>query len=87
MSQTDNDPEIVHIWVARVKSTTETVSVRATRERAVTWVEDQVNDPEAEWLEGSGANDIYRSDGNATTAGIVALCPVPDCVGMIVSEA
>lgn len=86
MSQTDNEPQIVHVWVARIKGTTETVSVRATRERAETWIEDQVDDPEAEWLERPGGKDLYRSDGNAATAGIVALCPIPDCVGMIVSE-
>lgn len=87
MSEATNEPEIVHVWVARVKGTTETVSVRATRERAETWIEDQVDDSEAEWLEGPGGKDLYRSDGNATTAGIVALAPVPDAVGMIVSEA
>jgi hypothetical protein len=85
MSQTE-EPQIVHVWVCRIKGTTETVSVRATRDRAEQWVEDQVNDPEAEWLEGLGAKNLYRSP-EATRAGMVAMSPVPDCLGMIVSEA
>jgi hypothetical protein len=85
MSQTDNEPEIVHVWVTRIKGTEETVSVRATRDRAEEWVEDQVNDPEAEWVKGPGGKDLYRSDG-ASVAGMVALCPVPDCIGLIATE-
>jgi hypothetical protein len=85
MSQT-NEPEIVHVWVARVKGTKEIVSVRATRSRAERWIEDQVDDSAAEWLDGPGAKDIYRSDDDPTAAGMLSLCPVPDCVGLLVAE-
>lgn len=82
MSQS-NEPQIVHVWVCRVRGTKETVSVRATRERAEAWIEDQVDDEDAEWLEGPAAKDIYRSSGDATAAGLLSMCSVPDCVGLI----
>jgi len=85
MSHTKNEPEIVHVWVCRIKGTEETVSVRATRDRAEEWIEDRVDDQEAEWIEGPGAKDIYRSDG-ATVAGMLGLCPVPDCIALIATE-
>lgn len=85
MSEVTGEPEIVHVWVCRVKGTKETVSVRATRDRAEQWIEDRVDDSDAEWIEGPGAKDVYRSD-EATAAGMVSLCPVPDCLGLIVAE-
>ena len=86
MSKTSNNPEIVHVWVCRVKGTTETVGVRATRDAAEQWVEDRVDDTEANWVEGPGVKDIYRSGCGATKGGTVSMCLVPDCLGLVIPQ-
>jgi len=82
MSHADGaDPQIVHVWVCRVKGTEEHVSVRATRERAESWIEHKLG-AGGEWVSGPSAKSIYRTDGAEN--GVIGLCPVPDCTGMIV---
>lgn len=79
------DNQLVYVWVARVRGTKEVMTVRATRSRAERWVEEQVDDPEAEWSRGPGTKDLFRSD-DATAAGMLSNCVVPDAVGLVVEE-
>jgi hypothetical protein len=85
MSDAANDPEIVHVWVCRVTGTSEAVGVRATRDAAEQWVEDRVDD-DARWVEGPGVKDIYRGGADATKGGMVSMCPVPDCLGLVIPQ-
>jgi len=77
-------PQIVHVWVCRVKGTEEHVSVRATRDRAEAWIEEQIGGG-GEWMTGPSSKRLYRTQTGAET-GIMGLCPVPDCTAMIVGE-
>jgi len=83
MSQTGNEPEIVHVWICATLGSEREMCARATRTRAEEWVEDRLGSA-GEWCEGPGAKDRYRTE-NAEN-GMVALAPLPDCRGMVVSD-
>ena len=80
------EPEIVHVWICAVHGTEREMCARATRNRAEEWVEERVGDS-GEWIESHGAKDIYQTSGESSKNGMVALAPLPDAVGIIVSEA
>ena len=63
MTQRDlhEEPDIVHVWVCLTKGSTQPVSVRATRDRAVHWIEEKVGS-DGEWVSGPAAKALYRTD-------------------------
>jgi len=75
------EPDIVHVWVCQVKGSTQHVSVRATRDRAESWIEEQVG-RDGEWVGGPAAKTLYRTE-SGDENGMIALCPVPDCLGVV----
>lgn len=60
------------------------MSVRATRDRAERWIERKI-DEEGEWVSGPEAKTLYRTE-TGVENGMIALCPVPDCLGLVVME-
>lgn len=85
MSQADTEPEVVYVWICAVHDTERELCARATRDRAEQWVEERLGSS-GDWCEGPGAKDMYQT-GDCEGNGMVALAPLPDCVGMLVSEA
>ena len=86
MTQRDlsEEPDIVHVWVCRVKGSAQHVSVRATRDRAEHWIEEKVG-RDGEWVGGPAAKTLYRTE-SGDENGMISLCPVPDCLGLVVME-
>jgi len=82
MSQT-SEPEIVNVWICCILGSEREMCARATRTRAEEWVEDRLGSA-GEWCVGPGAKDLFRTDGAVN--GMVALAPLPDCRGMVVSD-
>lgn len=85
MNQTDNEPQIVHVWICVVRGTEREICARVTRNRAEQWVEESVGG-DSEWIKSHGPKDLYRASGEVSKNGMVALAPLPDRQGMIVSE-
>ena len=86
MTQRDlsEEPDIIHVWVCLIKGSTQHVSVRATRDRAECWIEEKIG-RDGEWVSGPAAKTLYRTD-SGVEDGMIALCPVPDCLGMVAME-
>jgi hypothetical protein len=85
MTQRDlgEEPDIVHVWVCRIKGSTQHVSVRATRDRAEHWIEEKVGRG-GEWVGGPAAKTLYRTE-SGDENGLIELCPIPDCLGLVVT--
>lgn len=77
------DPETVHVWLARIKGSTTGYAVRARFETAKAWTEHLAGAPEAEWRAAeSGIQHYVKDDG--TVKGILEPVELPEVAALFI---